>query len=230
MSIIEQMRNGVIVSCQPVDDGPMDRPDIIAAMAQAAVAGGAKAIRLEGAENVQAARPHLQVPIIGIVKRDLVDCEVRITPWVEDVNALAGAGADIIAYDATKRPRPTTTLELLKAINAKGKIAMADCSTLADGVRAKDEGAQILSSTLSGYVVSPLATDDDVPDFELLNVLRTLGLFTMAEGRFSTPERVREAFLHGADGVTVGTALTRLEIATSWFCAQAPKEVSSDER
>ncbi len=121
-------------------------PDIIAAMAQAAIAGGAKAVRIEGAKNVLAARPHIKCPIIGIVKRDLPDSEVRITPLLKDVIALAEAGANIIAYDATDRTRPVTTKALVDAINAQQKIAMADCSSLSDATRAQKEGAQILSS------------------------------------------------------------------------------------
>ncbi|MCF4097280.1 N-acetylmannosamine-6-phosphate 2-epimerase [Maritalea mediterranea] len=222
MSILDQMRAGVVVSCQPVDHGPMDQPHIVAAMAQAVVAGGAKAVRIEGAENVRATRPHLTVPIIGIVKRDLSDSDVRITPFVDDVRDLASAGADIIAYDATDRPRPVATQTLVAEILAQGKMAMADCSTFEDGQRAAKEGALILGSTLSGYVGANPVSDQDQPDYKLLKRLKKLNLFIMAEGRYANPERVREGFAHGADAVTVGTALTRLEIMTSWFCAEAP--------
>lgn len=222
MSILDQMRGGIVVSCQPVDHGPMDQPHIVAAMAQAAVAGGAKAVRIEGADKVRATRPHISVPIIGIVKRDLPDSDVRITPFLEDVEALADAGADVIAYDGTNRPRPLSTSELAVAITALGKLPMADCSSLVDAERAVAEGAQILGSTLSGYVDAPTATDEDMPDYFMVRQLKQLGLFTMAEGRYSSPDRVREGFVHGADAVTVGTALTRLEIMTSWFSAEAP--------
>jgi N-acylglucosamine-6-phosphate 2-epimerase len=200
----------------------MDQPHIVAAMAQAALTGGAKAVRIEGAENVRACRLHLTVPIIGIVKRDLPNSDVRITPLIEDAEALAAAGADIIAYDATERPRPVSSKALVEMILELGRIPMADCSTFADAKRAATQGAQIVGSTLSGYVGSPIATDQEQPDYYLLEQLRSLGLFTMAEGRYSTPECVREGFVHGADAVTVGTALTRLEIMTSWFCAGAP--------
>ncbi|AVX04935.1 N-acylglucosamine-6-phosphate 2-epimerase [Maritalea myrionectae] len=222
MSVLDQMRGGVVVSCQPVDHGPMDQPNIVAAMAQAAAAGGAKALRIEGAENVRKTRPNLTAPIIGIVKRDLPDSDIRITPFIEDVDALAAAGADVIAYDATNRSRPVSTKALVDAILEQGKVPMADCCSFEDAERAAAQGAQIVGSTLSGYVGQHVATDQDEPDYYLLEQLRKLGLFTMAEGRYSSPERVREGFVHGADAVTVGTALTRLEIMTSWFCAEAP--------
>ncbi len=103
MALIEKMttdiqqKGGLIVSCQPVDNSPMDKPEIVAAMAQAAVNAGAVAVRIEGIDNLKATRPLIDVPIIGIVKRDLLDSPVRITPWLSDVEALATEGADIIA-------------------------------------------------------------------------------------------------------------------------------------
>ena len=76
------------MSCQPVDNNPMDKPEIVAAMAQAAVNAGAIAVRIEGIDNLRATRPLIDVPIIGIVKRDLPDSPVRITPWLSDVDDL----------------------------------------------------------------------------------------------------------------------------------------------
>lgn len=220
MKLLQQLKGGVVVSCQPVDHGPMDRPDIIAAMAQAAIIGGACGVRVEGAQNVAAARERMTAPIVGIIKRDLKDSEVRITPFEEDIDALIEAGADIIAVDATARPRPVPLKKLLEHIAVCGKISMADCSTIDDARTAQDLGAQILGTTLSGYVGGN-AAPTDAPDLDLVRQLATLGGFVMAEGRFNTPEMVREAFLAGANAVTVGSALTRLEIATSWFVQAA---------
>ena len=104
--VLDKIKFGLIASCQPVDDGPMDKPEIVAAMAQASVAGGAAGLRIEGIENLKATRPTVNVPIIGIVKRDLPDSPVRITPFLHDIEDLAKAGADIIAVDGTNRPRP----------------------------------------------------------------------------------------------------------------------------
>ncbi|MCL3883171.1 putative N-acetylmannosamine-6-phosphate 2-epimerase [Marivita sp. GX14005] len=216
MDALTLLRGGLVVSCQPVDDGPMDRPEIVAAMAQAAAAGGAHAIRIEGVENLRAVRPHVDVPIIGIVKRDLERSPVRITPYLEDVAALAEAGADVIAYDATDRARPETSAALVRAIREAGALAMADCATLADGSRAQAEGAAILGTTLSGYTAETEGRGDGV-DYELIAGFRALGGFVMAEGRVNTPDLAARALGAGADAVTVGTALTRLEIMTGWF-------------
>lgn len=216
MTVLQRLKGGLVASCQPVDDGPMDRPDIVAAMARAAVAGGAVGLRIEGVDNLRAVRPVVDVPIIGIVKTDLTDSPVRITVTVDDALALADAGADIIAYDATPRARPSAREDVLAAILGRGLIAMADCATLEDGRVALAGGAAILGSTLSGYTAETAGRDDG-PDFELIAAFHALGAFVMAEGRVNTPELAAKAMLAGADAVTVGSALTRLEHVTEWF-------------
>ena len=219
MSVLQRLRGGLVASCQPVDHGPMDRPDIVAAMAMAAVAGGAIGLRIEGVENLRAVRPVVKVPIIGIVKTDLTDSPVRITVTVDDALALADAGADIIAYDATPRVRPSPREDLLAAILNSGRLAMADCATAEDGRNALAGGATILGSTLSGYTAETEGRHDG-PDFELIGAFRSFGpVFVMAEGRINTPELAARAIAAGADAVTVGSALTRLEHVTGWFAS-----------
>lgn len=216
MGVLNRIRGGLVASCQPVDDGPMDRPAIVAAMAQACVAGGAVALRIEGVDNLRATRPLVDVPIIGIVKSDLTDSPVRITVRVQEALALAEAGADVIAYDATDRPRPDSREDVLRAILGAGRLAMADSSTVEDGRSALAGGAHILGTTMSGYTAETEALKDG-PDFALIAAFKKLGGFVMAEGRFNTPDLVAAAMAAGADAVTVGSALTRLEHVTGWF-------------
>lgn len=217
MDVLQCLRGGLVASCQPVDNGPMDSPAIVAAMARAAVAGGAAGLRIEGVENLRAVRPVVDVPIIGIVKSDLPDSPVRITVTVQDALALAEAGADIIAYDATARPRPGSREAVLAAILGAGRLAMADSASLEDGRIALAGGATILGTTLSGYTAET-ETLNDGPDFALIKTFRQLGAaFVMAEGRINTPELAARAMAAGASAVTVGSALTRLEHVTSWF-------------
>ncbi len=119
MSLLEQLdkniaaSGGLIVSCQPVPGSPLDKPEIVAAMALAAEQAGAVAVRIEGIDNLRVARSLVSVPIIGIIKRDLDDSPVRITPFLDDVDALAQAGAAIIAVDGTARQRPVAVEALL---------------------------------------------------------------------------------------------------------------------
>ena len=212
--MLDALRGKLVVSCQPVPDGPMDRPEIVAAFALAALAGGAAGLRIEGVANVTAVRSATDAPIIGIIKRDLEDSPVRITPHLEDVDALADAGADIIAVDATGRPRPVTVERLIERIGARGLIAMADCATADDGQAAHRAGAAVLGSTMSGYTGDAVPLE---PDYELVAALRRIGGFVVAEGRYHRPEQAARARTLGADAVVVGSAITRTEHVTSWF-------------
>ena len=214
--VFQRIQHGLIASCQPVDDGPMDKPEIVAAMAQASVIGGAAGIRIEGVENLKATRPTVQVPIIGIVKRDLPDSPIRITPFLHDIEALAKAGADIIPVDGTRRPRPVELESAVKKIHELGCLAMADCSNLEEGLHCQKLGFDIIGSTMSGYTGGVVPKE---PDYQLVKDLKKAGCRVMAEGRYNTPELAKTAIEIGADFVTVGSALTRLEHLVSWFAA-----------
>lgn len=216
MPLLERLKDGLVVSCQPVDHGPLDRPDFVAAMARAAVSAGAAGLRIEGIENVKSVRAVTSVPIIGIVKRDLGWTPVRITTSCDDVRALIAVGADVVGYDSTSRPRPDSREKILNCILDEGALAMADCATLQDGIEALFGGANIIGTTLSGY------TDDTIskgcePDLELVSAFKKLGGFVMAEGRYNSPNLAAEAIKYGADCVTVGSAITRLEHITGWY-------------
>lgn len=210
------LRGRLVVSCQPVEGGPLDDDDVVRRLAQAAVAGGAAAVRVEGAQRVARVRAAVAVPVIGIVKRDLPDYPVRITPWVEDVEKLLAAGADIVAVDATARARPVALSALLAAIRRGSAVAMADASSLEDGLAAHAMGFPIVGSTLSGYTGGPIPAE---PDLALVRALSERGLRVMAEGRLNSPAQAAAARQAGAWAVTVGSALTRLELATQWFSA-----------
>ncbi|STO54480.1 N-acetylmannosamine-6-P epimerase [Canicola haemoglobinophilus] len=212
--VLEKIRYGLIASCQPVDDGPMDKPEIVAAMAAASIVGGAAGIRIEGIENLKAARAAVNAPIIGIVKRDLPDSPVRITPFLQDIEDLAQAGADIIAVDGTNRVRPIEIKTALEKIKELGCLAMADCSNLEEGLYCQQLGFDIVGSTMSGYTSSEIPEE---PDYQLVKDLKAAGCYVMAEGRYNTPELAKTAIEIGADCVTVGSALTRLEHIVSWF-------------
>jgi putative N-acetylmannosamine-6-phosphate epimerase len=212
------LKGGLVVSCQPVDGGALDHDESVGRMAQATVAGGARALRLEGARRVAHVRALVEVPIIGIIKRDLALSPVRITPLLDDVAAVCDAGADVVAVDATQRERPCAVRDLLGAIHARGCLAMADASCLNDALHAWDMGFDIVGTTLAGYTGEAVVPSE--PDLALVSQLAARGCRVMAEGRLDTPERAAQAIRAGAWAVTVGTALTRLEVMTSWFADQ----------
>jgi putative N-acetylmannosamine-6-phosphate epimerase len=207
-------RQALIVSCQPVPGGPLDSSEIVVGFALAAIAGGAQGLRIEGVERVARVHRAARVPVIGIVKSDITGTSVRITPYADDVKALATAGADIIAYDATACPRPETAASLCKAIHAAGRLAMADISTLSEAAAAVAHGADLIGTTLSGYTGGPIPKD---PDIALVRQIADLDVPVIAEGRFRTPEQARQAIAAGAHAVVIGSAITRPEHITEWF-------------
>lgn len=213
--LITQLKATLVASCQPVDNGPMDKVEHVVAMALAAIDGGAKAIRIEGVANVKAVASVTDTPIVGIVKRDLDDSAVRISPFVQDIKDLAAAGATIIAFDGTNRKRPVPALELLNAVHDAGCIAMADCSEYNEGMALHQSGCTFIGSTMSGYI--DLNNTPEQPDYQLVSDWVAQGLNVIAEGRYNSPQRAAKAIELGALCVTVGSAITRVEHITSWF-------------
>jgi N-acylglucosamine-6-phosphate 2-epimerase len=190
----------------------------MAAMARAAAGGGAVGLRMNGPDDIRAARVVTNLPIIGLYKRPYGDCPVVITPTFAEADAIARAGAGIVAMDATARPRPdgVTAAALIARIHADlGLPVLADVAGLDDALAA--EAADAVATTLSGYV-DPAAPPLEDPDLALVEVLaRRLRVPVIAEGRIRTPEQVRAALDRGAFAVVVGTAITNPREITQWF-------------
>lgn len=165
-------RGGLIVSVQAPPESPLAEPLLMAAMARAVVAGGADGIRAEGVDDIAAIRAAVDVPIIGLRKRDLPGSPVRITPTLDDALAIAAAGADVVAVDATLRPRPdgaATTDFLATLVRELDVPVLADVDTLEAGISAVEAGVAAVATTLSGYtdIRAPGASDElasDEPD------------------------------------------------------------------
>ncbi len=215
-NILKKLKNKIIVSCQPNEGGPQDKTSIIVSMAKAAIIGGCGGVRIEGEKNLRAVKKNISVPIIGIIKNDLTNYKVRITPLLKDVEKIINSGADIIAYDATNRKRPFPTKEIILKIKKANRLAMADCSNIDDAKNAILEGADIIGTTLAGYVGKKVK-DTDKPNIKLVKEFKKLNCFVMAEGRYNSPELAKKAIQAGADAVTIGSAITRIDNITSWF-------------
>ncbi len=208
------LKNALIVSCQPISGGAMDDSPYVVGFALAALSAGAVGLRIESARYVAAVRAATNAPIIGLIKRDLDDSPVRITPYLDDVKALAEAGADIIAFDATDRERPASVEALAQAVRDAGKLSMADCSCFDDARHALAAGVDYVGTTMSGYTGGPEPVD---PDIDLVTALRQLTPNVIAEGRIRTIEQAQAAARAGATCVVVGSAITRTEHVTAWF-------------
>jgi N-acylglucosamine-6-phosphate 2-epimerase len=214
--LIKKIKGSLIASCQPVPNGPLDFPSFILASAKASIIGGASALRIEGFKNLKIIKKNIKLPVIGIKKRVSNKYPIIITPLISDVERLAELGAEIIAFDATLRNRPFTVSKLISRIHSYKKIAMADCSDIKDAINAIDNGADILSTTLSGYTSDK--PSPKYPDFKLLNkLIKKFNVPIIAEGRFNSPVFFKKAIKAGAHSVVVGTALNRIELITRSF-------------
>ncbi|MDX8465700.1 N-acetylmannosamine-6-phosphate 2-epimerase [Mesorhizobium sp. VK23B] len=205
----------LVVSCQAESGLPLDAPGHIAAMARSVVMGGASGVRIEGAANIAAVRAVVEVPVIGLTKARRDDTEVYITPTLDDVASVVEAGADIVAIDATSRPRPVALKAMFSAIAARGRLSMGDVATLDEGRRALDAGADLVSTTMAGY--TSYSTDQRGPAFALMEEFARVGLPFVAEGRIWAPEEAARCFDLGARFIVVGGAITRPDAITRRF-------------
>jgi N-acylglucosamine-6-phosphate 2-epimerase len=216
---VKQVRHQLIVSCQALPGEPLFGAEIMARMALAAVEGGAAAIRANGAADIRAIRAAIKLPIIGLYKDDIPNYPVYITPTLDHARAVAEAGADIIAIDATARPRPQpgSLADFIAAIHQEtGCPVLADIATLAEGLAAEAAGADLISTTMSGYTAdSPKRPG---PDLVLVGQLAAqLKIPLLAEGRYKLPDQIGQALDQGALAVVVGGAITRPQEITRWF-------------
>lgn len=214
---LEQLRGGLIVSCQAYPGEPMRHPETMAQLAEAAVVGGAIGIRAQGVADVALISDRVPVPTIGLWK---VGADgVFITPTLRHALVIAGAGAAIVALDGTRRPRPDgrTLAETVRDFRAESDaLLMADVGSVADGVAAIEAGVDCVSTTLSGY--TPERPKTDGPDLDVLAALAaTSPVPVFAEGRIHTPDQARACMHAGAWAVVVGTAITHPATITGWF-------------
>jgi N-acylglucosamine-6-phosphate 2-epimerase len=222
--VFTQIRGGLVVSCQALEDEPLHGAQIMAAMARAAVEGGAVGIRANSPDDIAAITAAVSVPVIGLYKETLPGYPVYITPTLEHAQAISAAGAAVIALDATFRARPggLDAAAIIRLVQeSTGKPVLADVATFAEGVAAWKAGAAAVSTTLSGYTAdSPHQT---LPDFELLEKLAAeLTIPVIAEGRITTPDQMTQAFDLGAFAVIVGGAITRPQWITRQFTRRIP--------
>lgn len=213
----------LVVSCQAREDNPLHGPVHMVAMALAAEQAGARGLRANGPEDIAAIRAASSLPIVGISKRWREGWDVYITPDLDTARAVVEAGADIVAIDATARPRPGEPLaELIRGIKqGLGVEVFADVSTLEEGLAAAELGADYVATTLAGY--TDYSTKGDGPDLDLLRALAgRLAVPVVGEGRFWTPEDVSAGLAAGAHAIVVGTAITNpREIARRFAAACA---------
>lgn len=219
---------GLIVSCQALEHEPLHGGDAMAKMAKAAFQSGAIGIRTNGVNDIRAIKEAVDLPVIGLIKRDMPDSDVFITPTLDEVVQIIAAGADIVALDVTDREdRLATAAELIDFAHKAGVAVMADVSTYEEGMAAEKLGADFIGTTLSGY--TPYSTQAEGPDLALVSSLAAdVQVPVVAEGRIWSPEEAALALQAGATYVVVGSAITRPQLITARYVKAVRQVIGSE--
>ncbi|MEW4372838.1 N-acetylmannosamine-6-phosphate 2-epimerase [Paenibacillus kandeliae] len=226
------LQHRLIVSCQALPDEPLHSSFIMGRMALAAKQGGAAGIRANSAEDIIEIRQQVDLPVIGIVKRNYGDNPVFITPTLKEIDELAATGCEIVALDATQRPRPDGMKldELVRQIRLQYPqlMLMADVSTVEEGLAAEQLGFDLISATLVGYTEHTQGQKVYENDFAILKeMLRQIKTPFVAEGNILTPEMAARCLELGVYTVVVGGAITRPQQITERFIDQMNRIQSS---
>jgi len=225
---LNDIKNKLIVSCQALQDEPLHSSFIMGRMALAAKEGGAAGIRANTKEDILEIKLNVDLPIIGIVKKDYVDSEVYITPTMAEVEELVLANADIIALDATSSTRPNNVHldEFFLKIKQKypNVLLMADCSSYEEAVYADELGFDFIGTTLVGYTKQSKGIQIEKNDFELIRkILSKVTKPVIAEGNIDTPKKARRVLELGCHSVVVGSIITRPQLITKKFTNEINK-------
>ena len=219
---IESLKGKLIVSCQALPHEPLHSSFIMGRMALAAKEGGAYGIRANTKEDIAEIQTQVDLPVIGIVKRDYEDSKVYITPTMKEINELMEVKPDIIALDATHSLRPggRTLDEFYREIRKSypEQLLMADCSTVEEALHADQLGFDFIGTTLVGYTDQSRDLKIESNDFEIIRqIVAKVKHRVIAEGNINTPEKAKRVIELGAFSVVVGSIITRPQLITKSF-------------
>ena len=219
---VENLKGKLIVSCQALPHEPLHSSFIMGRMALAAKEGGAKGIRANTKEDIKEIQSQVDLPIIGIVKRDYDDSKIYITPTMKEIDELMEVKPEIIAMDATisTRPEGKTLDEFFHEVKKKypEQLFMADCSTIEEALHADELGFDFIGTTMVGYTKQSEGDKIEENDFEILReIVSKVNHKVIAEGNINTPEKARRVLELGAYSVVVGSIITRPQLITKSF-------------
>ena len=219
---VENLKGKLIVSCQALPHEPLHSSFIMGRMALAAKEGGAAGIRANTKEDIAEIQAQVDLPIIGIVKRDYEDSKVYITPTMKEIEELMEVKPEIIALDATVdlRPGGKTLDGFYREIRAAypEQLLMADCSTVEEALHADELGFDFIGTTLVGYTEQSRGLKIEADDFAIIReIVAKVRHRVIAEGNINTPEKARRVIELGAFSVVVGSIITRPQLITKSF-------------
>ncbi len=217
-----QVKGKLIVSCQALPHEPLHSSFIMGRMARAAAEGGARGIRANTKEDIAEIKTQVDLPVIGIVKRDYEDSKIYITPTMKEIEELMEVKPEIIALDATSSLRPggKTLDEFFREVKEKypEQLFMADCSTVEEALHADELGFDFIGTTLVGYTDQSRNLKIENNDFEIIREILVKAKHpVIAEGNINTPEKVKRVIELGCYSVVVGSIITRPQLITKSF-------------
>ena len=212
--LFHRMKGQLIVSCQALPGEPFyeENFSLMDRFACAAKQAGAVMIRANGVRDIQAIKKAVELPVIGLVKREYPGYDGYITPTEREIKELLAVNADMIALDCTNRRRGDgkTVIQFMEQIRKQypDVIFMADVAVYEEGIAAWKAGMDLVSTTMSGYTEQSLTAER--PDYQLVERLsQTIPIPVLAEGRIEEPYQAAQMIQKGAYAVVVGGAITR---------------------
>lgn len=221
---LRQMKGKLVVSCQALPAEPLHSSFIMGRMARAAAEGGALGIRANTPEDIGEIKKNVDLPVIGIWKKDFPDSKVYITPTMEEIDGLVETGTEIIALDATGdlRPGGKKLDDFYREIREKypEQLLMADCSTVEEALHADALGFDFIGTTLVGYTEQSRNSRVEEDDFRIIReILEKTSHPVVAEGNIDAPEKAKRVIELGCYCVVVGSIITRPQVITKRFAA-----------
>lgn len=220
--LFDQIKGGLIVSCQALEHEPLYTKEggVMPLMAKAAAQSGAVGIRANTVRDITQIKAVVDLPVIGIIKKDYPGTPMYITVTMAEVDALVECGVDILAVQGTSALRPdgSTAADFIRQIKAKypQQLIMADIATLEEAMACAEAGADFVGTTMRGYTPETKGIDDI--DFAFITELtQKCPAKVIAEGHIHSPEQAVQALQAGAFALVVGGAITRPAEITARF-------------
>lgn len=220
--LLKQIRHGLIVSCQALEHEPLytEAGGIMPLMAKAAAQSGAVGIRANTVRDIMQIKAAVDLPVIGIIKKDYPGTSMYITVTMAEVDALVSCGTDIVAVQGTSALRPDgkTSPDFIREIKSKypEQLIMADIATFEEAVACAEAGADFVGTTMRGY--TPETQGIDSIDFDFICTLsEKCSVPVIAEGHIHYPAQAAKALDSGAFALVVGGAITRPAEITARF-------------
>ena len=232
--IFTKIQGGLIVSCQALEHEPLYTKEggVMPLMAKAAAQSGAVGIRANTVRDITQIKAVVDLPVIGIIKKDYPGTPMYITVTMKEVDELVACGVDILAVQGTGALRPDgqtsaprltaaqTSADFIRAVKEKypDQLVMADCDNIENAMACAAAGADFIGTTMRGYTPETKGIDD--VDFGFIAQLaRECPARIIAEGHIHTPEQAVQALYAGAFALVVGGAITRPAEITARYTA-----------